>query len=232
MRGQSYLEAGVDLLLGGACVGCRRPGLALCTGCSAGLARAPFATRPSPPPPGLPTTYAVNDYDGVVRAAILAHKDDGRLALARPLGSALAWAVFGLLAAAPGPVAALAVVPAPSSRSAVRARGHDPLLRIARVAVRRLQAAAVPAICAPVLTATRAVADQSGLDFEERARNLAGAFRVSRRVPAHAAVVVDDVVTTGATAAESTRALRAVGVEVVGVAVVAATVRRQQLRRV
>lgn len=227
MGARRYVEAGVDLLLGGACVGCRRPGLALCQQCAGGLVRMPFATAPDPTPPGWPLTYAVNDYDGVVKAAILAHKEDGRLALARPLGSALAWAVLGLLSAAPHPVASLTLVPAPSSPSAVRSRGHDPLLRIARVAVRRLRDAEVAANCAPVVAAVRRVADQSGLSAVDRTRNLAGAFRVSRGAPTGCVVVVDDVVTTGATAAETTRALRAAGVDVRGVAVVAATARRR-----
>lgn len=229
MGARRYVEAGVDLLLGGACVGCRRPGLALCQHCAATLVRVPFATAPDPTPAGLPVTYAVNDYDGVVKAAILAHKEDGRLALARPLGSALAWAVLGLLSATPHPVASLILVPAPSSPSAVRSRGHDPLLRMARVAVRRLRDAGLAVSCAPVVTAVRRVADQSGLGSADRARNLAGAFRVSRHVLTGAVVVVDDVVTTGATAAETTRALRAAGVDVIGVAVVAATVRRRQV---
>ncbi len=228
MGGGRYVEAGVDLLLGGACVGCGRPGLALCRCCAGALVRVPFATAPDPTPAGFPVTYAVNDYDGVVKAAILAHKEGGLLALAPALGSALAWAVLGLLSVQPHPVPALTVVPAPSSPSSVRSRGHDPLLRIARVAVRRLRDAEVTASCAPAVTAVRRVADQSGLGSADRARNLAGAFRVSRSVPTGSVVVVDDVVTTGATAAETTRALRAAGVDVIGAAVVAATVRRRQ----
>lgn len=229
MGARHYVEAGVDLLLGGVCVGCGRPGLALCQHCTAALVKVPFPTAPEPTPPGFPVTYAVNDYDGVAKAAILAHKEEGRLALARPLGTALASAVIGLVSVTPQPVPAVTLVPAPSSRSAVRSRGHDPLLRITRVAVRRLRDAEVAATYAPVVTAVRQVADQSGLGSSARACNLAGAFRVTRRVPAGGVVVVDDVVTTGATAAETTRALRAVGADVLGVAVVAATVRRQKM---
>jgi predicted amidophosphoribosyltransferase len=83
----------------------------------------------------------------------------------------------------------------------------------------------------PLLTVGRAVADSSGLSASARAANLAGAHvlrrRAVRRVPDGAQVVlVDDLVTTGASLAEAARALRAGGLTPYGAAVVASTVRR------
>jgi predicted amidophosphoribosyltransferase len=78
----------------------------------------------------------------------------------------------------------------------------------------------------PVLVHARHVEDQSGLDTAARSANLAGALRVRRRLDGLAVVVVDDVVTTGATLAEATRALTVAGGSVRGAAVVAATVLR------
>jgi predicted amidophosphoribosyltransferase len=69
------------------------------------------------------------------------------------------------------------------------------------------------------------VRDSAGLGARERADNLAGAFRRSRHTLVGAAVVVDDIITTGATAAEAARAFGQPE-RLLGVAVVAATQRR------
>lgn len=71
------------------------------------------------------------------------------------------------------------------------------------------------------------MADQSGLNVAQRAANLAGALAVRRPVAGLEVVVVDDVMTTGATLVEAARALRAGGAQVRGAAVVAATRRRR-----
>jgi predicted amidophosphoribosyltransferase len=122
------------------------------------------------------------------------------------------------------------LVPAPSRGAALRSRGDDPTLGLARGAARRLTRAGQAAAVVPALRLSRSTADQAGLGAQERAANLAGAARVPRRLQAAVAgrpvVLVDDVVTTGATLVESTRALRAAGAVVVGAAVVAATARR------
>ena len=206
----------LDLVLPRDCAGCGAVGRTLCEGCSAALAH-PRQHRPDPCPPGLPALVAAASYDGVVRSALLAHKERGRLGLARPLGRALAGAVRGL-----APPRRVVLVPVPSSRAAVRERGQDHARRLARAAARTLPGAVVQ----PLLVPARTVADQSGLGTAARAANLAGALRVRRPVRGLPVVVVDDVVTTGATLAEAARALRAAGADVVGCAVVGATARR------
>ncbi|MEU3772611.1 phosphoribosyltransferase family protein [Streptomyces sp. NPDC032472] len=227
MRGWWQELAG--LVLPEDCAGCGAARVVLCPGCARALdgSRA-GPVRPSPCPPGLPPVRAAAVYEGAVRAVVLAHKERGGLALAGPLGVALAAAVrAGGSAGAAEPQRELVLVPVPSARRQVRARGHDPVRRIALAAAARLRRAGVPARVAPVLHQVRPVADQAGLAARERRANLDGALGVrrgGRRLAAGARIVlVDDVATTGATLAEAARAVRAEGLgPVEGAAVVAA----------
>ncbi|MEV2235373.1 ComF family protein [Streptomyces phaeochromogenes] len=109
----------------------------------------------------------------------------------------------------------VSLVPVPSAPWAVRARGHDPARRIALAAAGELRRTGTPARVVAVLRQRRAVADQSGLNSRQRLDNLAGALEV----PAGGArllagggrvVIVDDLMTTGASLAEAARALKAV----------------------
>lgn len=208
----------LDLVLPRDCAGCRLPGRTLCGACAAAMG-SPRRHRPDPCPSGLPPLVAAASYDGVVRAALLAHKERGRLGLARPLGAALAGAVRQL-----DPPRGAVLVPVPSSPAAVRERGQDHARRLAAAAVRGLPSARARALLRPA----RGVADQSGLTSAQRAVNLSGALRATRRLDGLVVVVVDDVVTTGATLVEATRALRVAGADVVGAAVVGATSRRSR----
>jgi len=222
----AVLDTLLDLVLPQECAGCGCPATRWCGGCAALLAdcaRRPLgATAPVPPPPGFPPATAAASYDGVVRAALLAHKEHGRLALTAPLGRALAAAVAAL-DLVPGP---LLLVPVPSAPREVRRRGHDHARRLAAAAATSLRSAGLDARPVPVLAHRRRVADQAGLDTAGRQANLRGALRVRRPVEGLAVVVVDDVVTTGATVTEAARALSAAGAQVRGAATVAASVRR------
>ncbi|MCA1710325.1 MAG: ComF family protein [Actinobacteria bacterium] len=219
------LDALLDLVLPQACPGCGLAGSRWCHGCAdvlAAVAARPLgATAPVPAPAGFPPATAAGRYAGPLRGALLAHKERGRLALVRPLGRALAAAI--LLLEPAGPVV---LAPVPSDPRTVRARGHDATRRLAGVAARELRRAGVPARAAPLLAHRRRVADQAGLDSNGRRANLSGAVRVRRPVAGLQVVVVDDVVTTGASLTEAARALTAAGARVLGAATVAATARR------
>lgn len=220
-----------DLVLGTACVGCGRPGRALCLPCADRLPVGAVPRWPSPTPPGLVPPYAVGDYDDLLRALVLAHKEHRVLALTRPLGALLARSVAEARA---GPGHPLVLAPVPSRARAVRQRGHDPTLAMTRAAARLLARGDAPVVVARLLRVRPGVRDQAGLDAAARAANLAGSMAVSSaavrrlagRVPRAHLVLCDDVVTTGATLREAQRALEASGLRVHAAAVVAATRRK------
>lgn len=241
MRG--WWEDFADLVLPADCGGCGAPRTHVCRRCREALCGAPpLRVWPERVPEGLPPVTAAAAYGDAVRALLLAHKERGALGLARVLGPALAGAVRYAVADAvgagrgtaadrsrdqdrlPGPEVVL--VPVPSAGAAVRARGHDPVLRLARAAAGVLRAQGLVARSAPVLRLRGAVRDQAGLDAAERFANLSGALEVRPRCevllrPATRTgrsegtvlVLVDDLMTTGATITEAARALRAADVE-------------------
>ncbi|MGW8602530.1 ComF family protein [Streptomyces sp. NPDC055893] len=213
MRGWWREIAG--LVLPVACGGCGRQRTELCPSCEGaltGAGKGPRRVRPSPEPAGLPAVHAVAPYADAVRELLIAHKERGALPLARPLGGALAVAVEAAAGGAEGLAARpLLLVPVPSSRRSVRARGHDPTRRIALAAAARLRGAGRRARVVPVLRQRRYVADQAGLGARGRLENISGALEVvpggGRLLRAGEVVLVDDLMTTGASLAEAARAL-------------------------
>ena len=227
---ETVLDGALDLLLGGACVGCGRAGRLLCPGCAGELPGGAVPAWPTPVPEGLVEPWAAAAYDGTVREMVLGLKERRLLGLAGPLSRLLAEAVSCELPRE-SPVV---LVPVPSRPRTVRARGHDPTHTITARAARQLVGGGVDVTVCRLLRLGRGVVDQAGLDASGRAANLAGSMcaraglvrrLVLRRGPVRA-VVCDDVLTTGSTAREAQRALEGAGLEVVRVAVVAATQRR------
>ncbi|BDZ65823.1 ComF family protein [Agromyces mangrovi Wang et al. 2018] len=193
------------------CAGCGVGGRAVCAPCADAL-------RPSPVPGvrGDLRFTAALEYGGTVRAVLAAYKDGGRTDAATALAPALAAAVVAVARARTGPVRP-ELVCVPSSAAARRRRGYHPvalLLRHAGLRDRRL------------LARTGERDDQAGLDLAARVRNASGALRALPAARGRTVVLVEDIVTTGATAREAVRALAAGGATVVGVAALAQTPRR------
>jgi len=226
-----------DLVLPGACAGCGAERVPLrfgaCAGCAAALeALTAFATAPVPPPPGMPFCTAVGPYAGPLRGVLLAYKEKGRHRLARPLGSLLAVAVAA--AARQGGAAReapLHLIPVPSTAAAARERHGDHMARLATHAVRRLRGAGWNAdVRQPLRALPRP--DSASLDVAGRATAAESSLRIkdtrirnARRRPTMRGtlIVVDDIVTTGATLAAVTGRLREANMQVTGAAVLAAT---------
>ena len=157
-------------------------------------------------------------YAGARREAIVAVKEHGRADLIAPLAVALraglerllTWGVVGT---------PLTIVPAPTRRSAARRRGGDPVTRMALAAAAGLRDVDV----LQALRLRALVRDSVGLSSADRQRNIAGRVKISKHfeVLANDVLVVDDIVTTGATAGESIRVLRIAGAHVAGVLAIA-----------
>ena len=239
-RARGWWSATADLLLGAGCPGCGSPWWGACPACRAHLHAQPTRlTAPTPAPAGFPLTVTAGPYDEVHRGLLGAHKEDQALMLTSLLGDRLAAAVGELLTVRLVPLdEPVVLVPVPSATAAVRERGFDATGALARRAVRRLSAYR-PVRSVGLLAQHRGLADQSGLDASERTANLRGGLRLRRarwfpggwgapavRPDGPALVVVDDLVTTGASLTEAARCLAEAGFEVLGAATVSATVRR------
>ncbi|MFE4501233.1 ComF family protein [Rhodococcus sp. NPDC056743] len=208
--------AALDLVLPRECGGCGRIGVQWCEECAATLGDHPIRLTPRVDP-GAPA-WALGPYSGPRRRSVIEIKERGRRDLAEPLGDAVAEALT--LLARWGELhhptrRPLVLIPAPSRARAARSRGGDPVRRIARAAREVL-----PQHCVEVhsaLSMTRGVRDSVGLSAAARASNVAekiavtraGVGLVNRDVDV---VLLDDVLTTGATAAESIRALERIAI--------------------
>jgi predicted amidophosphoribosyltransferase len=229
--------AGLDLVLPQECPGCDTPAPGgLCRSCAQQWRPQPFETRPSPVPEGLPICVAGCVYEGVARALILAYKERGRRGLQSRLGDAIALAVAAGAGGRPE-LAPLVLVPVPGTAASVRARHGDHMLRIAEKAARRLRKDGWHVVIERPLRALPK-ADSAHLDRQARAEAAIGAFALrprriaGLRVRARDAtvVIVDDVLTTGATIAAVARRLYEAGAPAAFAVTVAATRLRTDLK--
>jgi predicted amidophosphoribosyltransferase len=207
-----------------ACAGCGRPGAPVCPDCARLCFHVPRRHAPQPRPEGWAPLHVAGDYDGAMRALITAWKERGGRDLAQPLAQCLANAIAAA-ADAEGDGRRIVIVPVPASPSARRRRGEDILQRVVRRAVGILGSRGLRIDMDACLAMRRQPRDQAGLTARERHANLAGAMSCVRPPGGtdRLTVIVDDVVTTGATLAEAARALRAASIAVDGAAAIAAT---------
>ena len=155
--------------------------------------------------------HAALEFEGVAARCIRRLKGEGETYLARPLATALATVL------SPFVTQMTWIVPVPTARRAFRRRGY----RVPELLIRRAHAQPQP-----LLAVVAAAADQRGLGAREREENVRGTMRARGRGGGAEVVLVDDVVTTGATLDEAARALRAAGYRTVVAVALAATPHR------
>jgi ComF family protein len=143
---------------------------------------------------------------------------------ARVLGSLLAEHVEASYQGAQKPDV---IVPVPLSLLRLLRRGHNQAALLARWVGRGATLRVDYDLC----ERTRHTRAQTGLSRAARLRNLAGAFAVRRPVADRCVAILDDVMTTGATAAALTRVLLAAGARAVHVWAVARTMEEQPQRQ-
>jgi ComF family protein len=200
------------LFFGGSCFVCRGAARALlCEACDAELPRLPAELCPrcalaSPlgalcgrclaEPPHYDASVAALGYEFPADALVHALKFRGELALAPFLGALLLQRISTL--------GVDCVIPVPLSARRLRERGYNQAVEIARhLAPRKLEVS--------VCIRSRDTAAQTGLPFDERRRNVRGAFRCARPLAGASVAVVDDVMTTGATLDEIAATLKRAG---------------------
>lgn len=199
------------LVFGGSCYLCRgRSRGVLCAACRAELPElrgelCPRCALPAPgaalcgrcltQPPEYDATVAALAYEFPADVLVQSLKFRGELALAPFLADLLAQKVRASDADL--------LVPVPLSAARLRHRGYNQAAELAR----RLPGRADFSAC----LRSRDAAPQVELPWDERQRNVRGAFRCTRPLARARVAVVDDVMTTGATLNEMARTLKAAG---------------------
>jgi predicted amidophosphoribosyltransferase len=196
-----------ELLFPSRCISCSALGLSLCSKCRRGWNPHIYITHIGEKRESLRVTSSIL-YSPIAQKVILGAKENHLARADELISSAITHSLENLLREDWVDY----LIPIPSRKSATRLRGREFIEEMAAPASEKF---GIP-IHSPLLHGRR-VRDQSGLDLQGRRNNLEGAFVVKKEVGLYGnAVLVDDLVTTGATLIEAARALRYAGIQVIG----------------
>ncbi|KQB84133.1 ComF family protein [Corynebacterium oculi] len=197
----------MELLLPRRCAGCATPGEILCPRCRLAWAQPPQRVTARLDP--LVPVWSLGVYGGARQQTIISLKECGNRAVSGYVGAALAAGLEHLRARGELPEEAVAL-PAPTRARAARLRGGDHVTACCR-------AAGIP-LAPGTLRYRGGVRDSVGLNATQRRRNVAGAVRARGALPP-LVVLIDDVLTTGATIGAAAALLLAQGIDVAGAVV-------------
>ena len=194
----------LNFVLPSRCASCDRPGSDLCDQCFSEISIALHEFQIH----GLPG-FAVTKYTPLISNVLVSFKEKGQFALSKTL-AALFSEVISLLPKFESPVY---LVPAPSSPENFARRGFQPALLLAtKIAKNHPEFRVMNS-----LVFSRKVRDQVGLSGSQRLANLDSSMKLNQSVTGRVCYLVDDVVTTGATATQAARTLLLGGAQVVGI---------------
>ena len=206
-----------DLIFPSRCIGCSQLGISICSSCRSSWHPHIYLSYVNAIGLNYPVVSAVQ-YSPVASRVLLGAKESNISAADNLLTDAISHSLGYFVKHFGGDT----LVPIPSRRAASRKRGRNFLNEISGE-VAKISTCNTNVCKTQLLTHSRRVQDQSALNSKQRLANLSGAFVVPSKVSSNkcdgnngALILVDDLITTGATLAEAIRALRTAGFEVKG----------------
>jgi predicted amidophosphoribosyltransferase len=202
------------------CISCGALGISICSQCRRGWNPHHYVTQIGQErEPQLKVTSSII-YSPIAQKVILAAKESHIKKADELVAGAIAHSIRNIIKLDDID----AFVPIPSRKSAVRLRGRQ---FVAEMTHKSSIEFSIPSIS--IINHSKRVRDQSSLDHTQRWNNLQGAFVVeAKEFLGKRVLLIDDLVTTGATLSEAHRALKYAGIEVVG-AVTAAVARATKI---
>ncbi|MBQ9394080.1 MAG: ComF family protein [Proteobacteria bacterium] len=196
------------------------PSRMVCDSCESSIEKAPSVSVP----PNIDAACALFRYEGAVQSMVSKWKYHEDYTAQKAILSTISDYVEELRAFIPeGAV----LIPVPPHPKRLRERGFDPVWTFGTKLHKVLENAGITVeFRDDVLIRTRHTAHQAGLSHDERMHNLDGAFKVAEGFEAKRVVLLDDVMTTGATASVCAEVLKRAGVEWVGFVALAHTVKQ------
>ncbi len=214
-----------ELIYPSICLCCGKTGVKICHNCSKY-----WLANPNKSKVESNCLFFVTTYDETTSPIILAAKESGNREaiklIARSIASSISFAILNLGIAQP-----INLVTIPSQLSAIRRRGRDHIKDLVQEVITQLHNQNIDANYLPILKPIKKIKDQSDLNGLQRKENMSQAFIVkSSPISQSAVILIDDLVTTGASIHEGVRALSEAKITVDAVVTACAVGRNSLIR--